>query len=344
MDELQLELTPDPLPAGTKRPIRQVATEGRATRRKRHTGKTFVYLAVVRRKGSEFVGRFKIGVAIDPRLRLKGLPEGERIDLRASTQRALPSAQRAHQVESALHKALAPMRLSPGHRDDGYTEWFDLSGLATARMLLETLPDSETGSPLRPVGNPKPLTSHYKRPRRPPTREAHDLRIWAANQRQVRRVRLVWLRLASMTPLQVHAEQGDAGGKLVLAGFRNGIVPPGHSLRMLAMGSQQIYQLRLPRPIEGEREGEGVPCALVTRVDYAGPNQQDLEIHLQRTRDLERLPDGPAIVTALKSALRTVAAMATAREEGWIASRRAQPVGREMEDFAAVVDALRVRP
>lgn len=316
--------------------------------RKRHTGRTYVYLAVVRHDGSEFGGRFKIGVSIDPHGRLKGLPEGHRIDLRSSAQRELPTPRRAHQVEKALHKALAPMRMSPGYREQGYTEWFDLAGLATARMLLETLPDSEPAPDLNPLAWPAPQpriqaqakprprrANRKRRNRRAPGRDDLDLRICAVNQRQLRRVRHLWLRLAWMTPLQVQVEHRDTAARLLLPGFRQGVVPPGHSLRMWAMGSHGVYQLHLPPG------AEGLPCALVTRIGYVGAQQQDLEIQFQRHKDLERLPDGPAIVRTLKAALNTVAAMATAREEGWLARRRLGRITPPGADAAVPIVELR---
>lgn len=301
--------------------------------RKRHVGPTFVYLAVLKTDGSLAGTRFKIGVAIDPRERLKGVPEGEHIDWRASSQWALPTPQRAREVEAALHKALRPARLRPGHRGSGYTEWFDIAELATAQLMLQALPDMQHDSLWKPQRRPTAGRRAGANPRNPHNRPRHapphDPRVSAANLRQLHRVRQLWLRLARITPMQVHPEDAASPARLVLPGFKGGVLPPGHRLRMLAMGSQGIYRLQLPCGVDGA-------CSLVTRVEYGGPERQDLQIHLQPRALLECMPDGPAILTTLGAALGTVAAMVTAREQGWILGWRPSPITRQGEGHAGL--------
>lgn len=98
--------------------------------------------------------RLKIGRSDVPLRRLSSLPEAEHIDHIQSFRVELPDRQRAREVESLLHKALADYRLqltflnaSSLHRYqlkgwDGMTEWFRLSGMRHVLDLLRALPES----------------------------------------------------------------------------------------------------------------------------------------------------------------------------------------------------------
>lgn len=89
--------------------------------------------------------RFKLGWSLDPLQRAQHLPEFRRgmLDLRGSYALWLRSRQRAEQVETALHKSLAPYRVSPGHQDDGHSEWFAPAALPSAMSLLRQMPAEE---------------------------------------------------------------------------------------------------------------------------------------------------------------------------------------------------------
>jgi hypothetical protein len=134
----------------------------------------YVYLLV-----HQSENRFKIGKSWMPRRRLTSLPEADEVDLVRSLQVALPDRQRAGQVESLLHKALADFRLrrydwgavndSDGkkrpadqqdglengqlggraQRWDGVTEWFSLPGLRHAIKLLQVIPSLSARNALR---------------------------------------------------------------------------------------------------------------------------------------------------------------------------------------------------
>lgn len=103
------------------------------------TGPCFVYLLVHLQDA-----RFKIGVSRAPEYRLQLLPDAEAIDQDHSLKAELPSSQRAHQVESMLHKALSGFQTriqrKPGDSQDGDTEWFHLEGFAKACELLSLVP------------------------------------------------------------------------------------------------------------------------------------------------------------------------------------------------------------
>ncbi len=102
--------------------------EGLGTWKRRKTVQpTYVYLAVMRdaqaTRSADDPPRFKIGVSVAPLRRFVQLTEGPAIDVQASSQRLLPSAKRAYEVESALHKVLAPLGVNAWHGGSGYTEW-----------------------------------------------------------------------------------------------------------------------------------------------------------------------------------------------------------------------------
>lgn len=101
--------------------------------------------------------RLKIGRSDVPLRRLANLPEAESIDHIQSFRLELPDRQRAREVESMLHKALAGYRLKLTllnasslrkyqHQGwDGVTEWFSLSGMRHVLDLLRALPESAAG-------------------------------------------------------------------------------------------------------------------------------------------------------------------------------------------------------
>jgi hypothetical protein len=45
-------------------------------------------------------------------------------------------AQRAREVERALHRSLMPYKTDAGHMGDGHTEWFAMQGIVLARRMI----------------------------------------------------------------------------------------------------------------------------------------------------------------------------------------------------------------
>lgn len=107
-----------------------------------------VYLLVHR-----YEARFKIGISVQPAIRLTALPEARQIDEEQSLTLCLPSQHRALRIEKILHKALDDFRLlvssSLGVAWPGGTEWFHLDGFLHAVDLLQRLPRGRTQETLR---------------------------------------------------------------------------------------------------------------------------------------------------------------------------------------------------
>jgi hypothetical protein len=97
--------------------------------------------------------RFKIGISVEPAIRLTALPEASTIDEDQSLTLCLPSQHRALRIEKILHKALDDFRLvvssSLGVAWPGGTEWFHLDGFLHAVDLLQRLPRGRTQETLR---------------------------------------------------------------------------------------------------------------------------------------------------------------------------------------------------
>lgn len=97
--------------------------------------------------------RFKIGVSVDPKIRLTALPEAFQIDEEQSLSLCLPSERRAYRIEKILHRALDDFRLLiSGSANVGWpggTEWFHLDGFLHAVELLERVPKGRSQETLR---------------------------------------------------------------------------------------------------------------------------------------------------------------------------------------------------
>ena len=129
--------------------------------------------------------RLKIGRSDTPLRRLAGLPEANHIDHIQSMRIELSDRQRAREVESMLHKALAGFRLTlvslyasgldkSSHLTPqapawaGATEWFSLSGMRHVMKLLQALPEFTAGLGFRLEtleGEPHALNSPQQSPR-----------------------------------------------------------------------------------------------------------------------------------------------------------------------------------
>lgn len=92
--------------------------------------------------------RLKIGISIDPSVRLAQLQEADDVDLNRSLVIRLENIRRARELEGMLHKALSPHRLPPDtrRRHGGDTEWFDLAALPLATQLILNSPNSASSS------------------------------------------------------------------------------------------------------------------------------------------------------------------------------------------------------
>ncbi|MCK6376523.1 MAG: GIY-YIG nuclease family protein [Zoogloea sp.] len=156
--------------------------------------------------------RFKLGWSLDPLQRALRLPEFPRgaLDLRGSYALWLASRQRAEEIERAMHKSLAPYRVSPGHCGDGHSEWFVPAALPSAIRLLQQMPqDAATSTPQR-VGL-KPLLEDASvvaaiEPDQTPQE------VWYA-------VEDLWLRLAQEMP--VHTECDGPTWRVTVRRFRH---------------------------------------------------------------------------------------------------------------------------
>lgn len=107
-----------------------------------------VYLLVHR-----YEPRFKIGISVEPAVRLTALPEAHQIDEVQSLTLCLPSQHRALRIEKIMHKALDDFRVlvrsSLGLSWPGGTEWFHLDGFLHAVDLLQRMPRGRTQETLR---------------------------------------------------------------------------------------------------------------------------------------------------------------------------------------------------
>jgi hypothetical protein len=153
--------------------------------------------------------RFKVGWALDPLSRARGLPEYEQaeLDLRSSLALWLTSRHRAQQVERAMHKGLAPFKVPAGHRGDGHSEWFAPAALPAAVQLLRQMPGIATGTEpaLKPLLPDRPEVI-YADIEQPP----QD--VWFG-------IEDLWLRLAALLPARVENQGGQ--WQLKFAGFRH---------------------------------------------------------------------------------------------------------------------------
>jgi hypothetical protein len=116
-----------------------------------HTGAAAVY--VILRKDRH---HFKLGWATDPLRRAKHLEEYKlgQLDLVNSLALWLPNPTRAKEVESCMHKGLAPYHIHTGRYLDGHTEWFSCHGLTPALRMLRQMPrsiDSIRFAPVTPL-------------------------------------------------------------------------------------------------------------------------------------------------------------------------------------------------
>jgi hypothetical protein len=72
--------------------------------------------------------RFKVGWAVDPRERLRNLRDG--IHLSGTWVIQCGDLSQARAIERTLHAQFDLHRVSPGHTNEGYTEWFQYSSLS----------------------------------------------------------------------------------------------------------------------------------------------------------------------------------------------------------------------
>ncbi len=264
---------------------------------------SYVYLLVHRNEN-----RFKIGKSISPKDRLSNLPEAELIDSVRSLQVILPSQQRAGQIESLLHKALAPFRLqhlnwmgqvNPWYEEtqiswDGATEWFSLPGLRHALEILKALPGlhgAERTSLQTLEGEPcwferegEQLTQRQRR-----TREAEQYNLGRLDEIHdvlmvlSRRLKTQWL--PSNDP-------ASSAGTLRLVGFKTQWEPDMLHSRFGATNSE-LWELRDDRRVKAG--SSPAICPLVRLIAYSKANPTDLELVFNSLDVIRKLPGGEAV-------------------------------------------------
>jgi hypothetical protein len=214
--------------------------------------------------------RFKLGWSLDPVRRAIQLPEYRRgeLDLRGSCALWLSSRRRAHQIERAMHKGLAPYQVPAGHTGDGHSEWFAPTALPSALQLLRQMPGKDPSQGCGPATALRPLLIDEPEvviidPDESPQE------VWYA-------VEDLWLRLAAELP--VHAESVGAGWRIVVKGFRHSREGRMQELRTRALDAD-VFTWRL----------EGRRGAFVQLIEYEG---NDLVFTVAPLATVERWPQG----------------------------------------------------
>jgi hypothetical protein len=225
--------------------------------------------------------RFKVGWSRYPLQRAQQLPEylSQQIDLDGAQVAWFAQAQRAHQVERALHRGLAPYKADAGHWGVGRTEWFGIQGLVLACRMLHLLPAGEgVQSRIR-------LLPLRDAPDAPNEFEALPLERTALDAWY--RTEDVWLRLGTLLPLTLDVAQ--EWRQLTWVGLRR-LDSPGLTLLRSQAVNLDTYEWR-----EGGRR-----CSLVSLLDWAG---DDLLLDLTSSRQLKRWPEGDAVDGYLRAFL-----------------------------------------
>lgn len=225
--------------------------------------------------------RFKVGWSLHPMQRVRQLPEFQckDIDLPAAQVAWFQQAQRAHQVERALHRSLAPFRADAGHQGDGRTEWFGMQGIVLARRMISLLPAADgerCRSRLRPLQEAPDSTE----PLATLPMEQSALDAWC-------RVEDLWLRLATLLPLKLITDREQR--QLHWLGMKQ-LGSPGLTLLRSRALNLETYEWRE----EGQRR------SLVTLMDW---ERSDLLLYLTPTRQLQRWAEGDAVDSFLRAFL-----------------------------------------
>jgi hypothetical protein len=235
--------------------------------------------------------RFKVGWRVHPMLRIQQLPEfhAKALDLVEAQVAWFAQAQRAHQVERALHRSLEPFSVDPGHGGDGRTEWFSAQGILLARRILSLLPCAD-GSAGRTTLQPLAQAADPPGPDEAIAAEASQgnaLDTWY-------RVEDLWRRLGALLPLAVEVDRGRRC--MHWLGLRALCDPGSIILRCRAVD------------LDTYRWSEAGQCrSLVTLMDWA---QEDLLLHLTPAWQLQRWTDGDAVEQWLGNFLALHAAQA----------------------------------
>lgn len=228
--------------------------------------------------------RFKVGWSLHPLHRIRQLPEFQArvLDLAAAQVAWFAQAQRAHQVERALRRSLAPFSVQPDHDGDGSTEWFSVQGIVLARRMLSLLPaaDGARGhARLQALADALEAPATHDSPT-PLPEERGALDTWY-------RVEDLWLRLGTLLSLAVQTDREQRC--MHWLGLRR-LVEPGTLLLRSHAVSPETYQWREA----GQRR------CLVTLMDWA---QDDLLLHLMPTRQLQSWSEGDVVDDLLRGHL-----------------------------------------
>jgi hypothetical protein len=210
--------------------------------------------------------------------RIRTLPEFDalQLDIAASKVLWLPSRQRAEQVESAVHKTLAPHAADAGHRRDGHSEWFQQLALPLALRALAQMPATDRtdrSARLIPVQADSPAFD-------PVSIETGPVDTWWALED-------LWSRLAMHGCVSVEM-RGDAH-ELVIHEFRHAWDGPIGALR------REVMNLDTYRWHADGRRSE-----FVKFIDYRG---DDLVCTLASMRLIETWPEGGDLIWQVKGFL-----------------------------------------
>ena len=222
--------------------------------------------------------RFKVGWTVAPMRRIRSLPEFEarQLDIAASKVLWLPTRQRAEQVESAVHKTLAPHAADAGHRRDGHSEWFQQLALPLAQRALTQMPATDRTDRLArliPVQAESPALDAV-------SIETGPVDTWWALED-------LWSRLAMHGRVSVDM-RGDAH-ELVIHDFRHAWDGPVGALRgeVMDLGTYRWH-------------AAGAHNEFVKLIDYRG---DDLVCTLATMRLIQSWPEGDDLIWQVKGFL-----------------------------------------
>ncbi|MDE2076987.1 MAG: GIY-YIG nuclease family protein [Burkholderiales bacterium] len=164
--------------------------------------------------------RLKIGISIEPIVRLSQLEEAGEVDVSRSLVVRLDCLKRARELECMLHKALSPHRLNPDirRRHDGDTEWFAMSALPLATQLILEAPNSSqsVGFLLESLALHASLAEQSKSP------AICDESISVRQLQVAQSVSRLLMRVAQSLTVEVvgHTDQARSQAAVVLRGFK----------------------------------------------------------------------------------------------------------------------------
>jgi hypothetical protein len=246
--------------------------------------------------------RFKIGHSYQPSKRIQLLPEAMDIDESRSLRVELPNGDRARQVESALHKALAGFRLQrlnwcdaqdagPDAPWDGSTEWFSLPGLRSAIQILRSMPatDSEPAPPLQALnGRPYVFDHSGSGLTAAERRTVAAMRFNAQRLDHIDNILLVLSRRLAMEWV-VGSDPARSAGILKVHGLKSAWEPDMIRARF-ALVSSSLWNLQT-----GRSKPSNEVSPLVRLIRYSATVPGTLELVVNSMAAIRKLPSGRSV-------------------------------------------------